>query len=100
VTVKSGERFRSQVCSTEVIVIRAAEVSLTCGGHPLIALEQSPDLALDIAPWLASGSTIGKRYTDVNQVLEILVTRSGQGTLADGTTPLVLKSSKPLPASD
>jgi len=35
----------------------------------------------------------------INDV-EVLVTKPGAGTLAIGTTPLVLKDSKPLPASD
>jgi hypothetical protein len=43
---------------------------------------------------------LGKRYTDEGGTLEVLVTKAGPGTLANGTTPLVLKAAKPLPASD
>ena len=43
---------------------------------------------------------MGKRYTEDTGALEVLVTKPGAGTLAIGTTPLVLKDSKPLPASD
>ena len=49
---------------------------------------------------LADGALIGKRYSDDEQGLELLVTRGGAGTLAIGETPLALKDAKPLPASD
>jgi hypothetical protein len=101
--LKSGSRLKSQVCDTQVIVVRAPdrEVDLTCGGQPLVEItaEAVADLALD--PALSAGSPLGKRFTlDGEEGLEVLVTKAGAGTLAEGTTPLVLKDAKPLPASD
>ena len=98
--LKPGLRLRSQVCSTELIVVRAAAVELTCGGAPVIPHGDQPDAALNIDPTLSAGNQLGKRYTDDSGALEILVTKQGEGTLADGTKPLPLKEAKPLPSSD
>ncbi|MBD0863579.1 hypothetical protein IA539_20605 [Gordonia sp. zg691] len=101
-TFKPGTRLRSQVCDTEIIVITppAAEVELTCGGEPVIPVGDERSGA-DIAPGLDTGTQLGKRYTsDAAPGLEVLVTKPGAGTLGIGTTPLVLKDAKPLPASD
>ena len=42
---------------------------------------------------------MGKRYVDEGGG-EVLVTKAGAGTLSIGDTPLNLKETKPLPASD
>jgi len=101
--LRTGSRLRSQVCTTEVIVVRpgAGSVSLTCGGQPLVELTAPKAEGVSPAAGLDGGSLLGKRYTaDSDETLEILVTKAGDGTLADGATPLVLKDAKPLPASD
>jgi hypothetical protein len=99
-TLATGMRLRSQVCATEVIVIKAAPVTLTCGGHPMIPLSQTPAEGLSLVSELSGGVQLGKRYTDVAGSVEVLVTKPGSGTLADGTVPLVVKEAKPLPSSD
>ena len=99
-TLQPGTRLRSQTCATEVIVIRpgTGTVELTCGGAPRVAL--GTDAATTPpAPGLDTGSAIGKRY-HADAGLEVLVTRGGAGTLADGAAPLLVKTAKPLPASD
>uniref|UniRef100_UPI0009FE28A4 hypothetical protein n=1 Tax=Mycobacterium avium TaxID=1764 RepID=UPI0009FE28A4 len=64
--IKTGTRLQSQVCDTQVIVVKAAESldDLRCGGHPMVPLgaERSPDAAPD--PAFAEGSTMGERYVD------------------------------------
>jgi hypothetical protein len=42
---------------------------------------------------------MGKRYVDGSDA-EVLVTKAGAGSLSVGTTVLVIKEAKPLPASD
>ncbi|MGF7236928.1 MAG: hypothetical protein ACQSGP_18500 [Frankia sp.] len=100
----TGTRLRSQVCDTQIIVVRppAKPVALTCGGAPMIEIGAPVADGLALDPELSAGSLLGKRYTlpEEDGTLEVLVTKPGKGTLADGTTPLVLKSAKPLPASD
>lgn len=100
--LKPGTRLRSQVCATEVIVVRRPldDVELTCGGHPLIAHEAQPAEGLVPKDELAGGALLGKRYTRAEGDLELLVTKPGAGTLGIGLEPLVLKESKPLPSSD
>jgi hypothetical protein len=99
--IKNGTRLQSQVCDTQVIVVRSADSldDLRAGGVPMVPLdaEKSADAAMD--PAFADGSVMGKRYVDENGA-EVLVTKAGAGTLSVGTTALNLKEAKPLPASD
>src|SRR5262245_23955557 len=99
--VKSGSRWRSQVCDTEVIVVRAGsgDAELTCGGQPLVPAG-AERRRLEPLPGLAGGSQLGKRYTDDAGSLELLVTKGGTGSLGLGSSPLAIKAAKPLPSSD
>jgi hypothetical protein len=99
--LKSGTRIKSAVCATELMVIQApdGDADVRCGGAPMIGMtDAKPERAID--PNLKAGTQIGKRYVDAGGTLELLCTKPGEGTLALGTTPLVLKEAKPLPASD
>jgi hypothetical protein len=100
--LKPGTRWASQVCNTEVVVVRTSTepVSLECGGHPMAPVgdEQKADLTLD--PAFAGGSLIGKRFADPESGLELLVTKAGAGSLAINGVALPLKEAKPLPSSD
>ena len=101
--LKVGQRLRSQVSAAEIIVLRlpAAEVSLTCGGLPMVDID-SPAGTLPAPARSAEGeAVIGKRYVlaDADSV-ETLVTRSGDGLLAVDGTALVIAQPKALPASD
>jgi hypothetical protein len=99
--IKNGTRLQSQVCDTQVIVVRTADTldDLRAGGYPMVPLgaAKSPDAVLD--PAFSEGNLMGKRYVDENGA-EILVTKAGAGTLSIGTTALTIKEAKPLPASD
>jgi hypothetical protein len=99
--IKNGTRLQSQVCDTQVIVVRSADSldDLRAGGAPMVPIgeEISSDLTLDDA--LADGNLMGKRYVDETGA-EVLVTKAGKGTLSVGTTALTVKEAKPLPASD
>jgi hypothetical protein len=99
--IKNGTRLRSQVCDTQVIVVRASEAldDLRIGGAPAIAVGDTPGTGLSIDDTFAGGSLMGKRYVD-DTGGEVLVTRAGKGSLSVGTAPLVIKEAKPLPASD
>jgi hypothetical protein len=124
VQLRQGQRLRSQVCATEVIIVRRADtdVDLTCGGSPMVDLNTGPrpDSAPAPAgapapadglapapagapappPALAGGNEMGKRYVTEDGSLEVLVTKAGTGTLAVSDTPLQTKEVKPLPSSD
>ncbi|BBY92990.1 hypothetical protein MGALJ_26590 [Mycobacterium gallinarum] len=99
--IKNGTRLQSQVCDTQVIVVRSADSldDLRAGGVPMVPLdsEKSADAAID--PAFSEGNAMGKRYVDESGA-EVLVTKAGAGTLSVGDTALSLKEAKPLPASD
>jgi hypothetical protein len=99
--IKNGARLQSQVCDTQVIVVRSADSldDLRAGGVPMVPIgtDVSGDATLD--PAFSDGNVMGKRYVDENGA-EVLVTKAGAGTLSVGTTALNLKEAKPLPASD
>ncbi|MDA2895109.1 hypothetical protein PDG61_29640 [Mycolicibacterium sp. BiH015] len=99
--IKNGTRLQSQVCDTQIIVVRSAESldDLRIGGAPAIPVGDPPDSGLSLDDSLADGNLMGKRYVDDGGA-EILVTKAGKGTISIGTTPLTLKEAKPLPASD
>ena len=99
-----GMRLRSQVCTTEVIVVRSGkdEFDVRCGGAPMV--EHGTPVAESGSPvsGLDSGTELGKRYTtaDGESLIELLATKAGAGALSIGTVPLTIKQAKPLPASD
>ena len=99
--IKNGTRLQSQVCDTQVIVVRSADSldDLRVGGAPAIPIGDEVGAELTLDPALADGSLMGKRYVD-DAGAEVLVTKAGKGTLSVGTTPLTIKEAKPLPASD
>ena len=99
--IKNGTRLQSQVCDTQVIVVRTSDAldDLRAGGAPMIALDAAPDTGLTLDEACAGGTLMGKRYVDADGA-EVLVTKAGKGTLSIGSTPLEVKEAKPLPASD
>lgn len=99
--IKNGTRLQSQVCDTQVIVVRSSESlgDLRAGGVPMVPLGEEVDASLSLEEAFSSGTLMGKRYVDDGGA-EVLVTRAGKGSLSVGSTPLQIKEAKPLPASD
>jgi hypothetical protein len=103
VQLKPGQRLRSQVCTTEVIIVRApsAALELACGGHPMVDIAEPVEAGAAPAPGLDTGAVLGRRYTaPADPSVEVLVTVAGAGTLTAGAVPLVQRETKPLPSSD
>lgn len=98
--LKAGGRFKSAVCDTQVMVIKApaGEFSLACGGVDMIAPTATGSGELD--PTLAGETLIGKRYVNADESLELLCTKGGMGTLTLDGEPLEIKQAKQLPSSD
>ncbi|MCY4655271.1 MAG: hypothetical protein OXC80_00480 [Gammaproteobacteria bacterium] len=96
VKLSTGQRIKSGVCNTEVMVISApdADVVLTCGGVPM------GNGAGDLNPDHSDGTTIGKRYVNEDGSLELLCVKPGDGSLAVDGELLRLKESKKLPKTD
>lgn len=96
--MKPGTKLKSTVCDTEVMVIRAGEGTLACGGAPMA--EARPDTLGTIDPAFAEGTKIGKRYVDAGGTVEFLCVKGGAGSLSLDGVALTTKDAKPLPASD
>jgi hypothetical protein len=99
--IKNGTRLQSQVCDTQVIVVRAADSldDLRAGGAPMLPIDAEKRRGAVPDPALSDGNVMGKRYVDQTGA-EVLVTKAGAGLLTVRQTPLTLKEAKPLPASD
>lgn len=99
--IKNGTRLQSQVCDTQVIVVRSADSldDLRAGGVAMVPLDAKKSADVTIDPAFSDGNAMGKRYVD-EAGAEVLVTKAGAGTLSVGATALSLKEAKPLPASD
>ncbi len=98
---KPGSRWRSDVCDCEVVVVRGPtdDVTLACGGAPLIAIDATPSGSAPTDEFSA-GTLVGKRYVDADGTVELLCTKPGAGTLAMDGVALTTKDAKPLPSSD
>lgn len=100
--LKPGTQLASTVCDTQVVVVRApeGEVELTCGGRPMVPVDQLS--AAEREQPLDSGEPpqLGKRYEAADIDLEVLCTKAGTGPLAANGKPLEVKQPKAVPASD
>lgn len=100
--LEPGSRWRSTSCTTEVVVVKAPadDIALECGGRPMVPV--APDVEVEGSPLdgLADGTLLGKRYADGGEMLELLCTKAGDGTLAVDGSALEEKGAKALPASD
>jgi len=100
--LRPGSRWRSSVCSAEVVVVRSPKVAavLECGGHPMTAHGAERPGNLEPAPDRRLGVQVGKRYSDDETGLEALCNKAGEGSLSIDGRPLKIKEAKPLPSSD
>ena len=83
-----------------VIQTPAGDVELSCGGAPMLDVSETSPEGGSPAAGAAEGTQLGKRYVNEAGDLELLCTKPGQGSLAQGGVLLKLKEAKPLPSSD
>ena len=100
--LNAGDRLKSAVCNTEIIVVKAPAdpVEVSCGGHPMRAHGDGTTPSGEPDPSAAEGTLLGKRYTDESGELEVLCTQPGDGSLACGGDAMAVRAAKPLPSSD
>lgn len=100
--LKAGSRWRSAVCDTEVVVVRAptGSPSLECGGQPMIPHDAEKPAGAAIDEAHSGGTQMGKRFADPESGIEVLATKGGAGSLSLDGVALPLKDAKPLPSSD
>jgi hypothetical protein len=101
-TLKTGSRLFSTVCSTEMVAVRvpSGEVDVTIGGVPPVFAATDRDSDATIVTGHDGGAAMGKRYVDRDGTIELLCTKPGDGVPALDGELLELKDAKPLPASD
>lgn len=102
IELKPGSRWKSAVCDTEVVVVRApgAPVALACGGAPMVAHSAPAPARGEIDPGHAGGSLLGKRYADADSGIELLCVKAGAGSVTVDGRPVAAKEAKKLPSSD
>ena len=95
-----GDRLRSAVCHTEVIVVRAPRwpIELRCGGVPMRSLTDEAPPG-QIVGGHDGGTAMGKRYVGEGGV-EVLCTKPGDGALSTEEDRLTVKDAKRLPSAD
>jgi hypothetical protein len=100
--LKLGSRWRSLVCDTEVVIVRppSGPAALACGGEPMTPHGTGPSARPQLSSDLRGGSLMGKRYLDERTKLEVLCTRSGEGSITVDGLPMKIKEAKKLPSSD
>jgi len=108
VDLKPGSRWRSAVCDTEVVVVRASAgpVTFRIGGAAVFRADTGQDRPSpnrggaqpDAA--LAGGTLLGKRYTDEATGLQVLCVKPGEGTITVDGRPAAVLTPRQLPASD
>ena len=100
--LRPGSRWRSAVCESEVIVVRApaAPVLLCIGGAPVLAAGSDPLAGGAPDSDLAEGTLLGKRYADEISGLQLLCTKSGAGTITVAGRRAAIMAPRKLPASD
>jgi len=100
--LKPGSRWKSAVCDTEVVVVRATkgEVSLECGGAPMVAHNVAKPEGVALSAEFSEGTQAGKRFADDVSGAEFLCTKGGKGSLAVDGRAIGAKEAKKLPASD
>lgn len=100
--VKPGARLKSQVCDTQVVIVRAPaiDVDVRCGGVAMVAATETGAEGLAVDPAFAEATLLGKRYADDEVGIELLCSKGGAGTLSLGDTKLEVKGVKALPSSD
>ncbi|MEJ0048400.1 MAG: hypothetical protein WDN04_21480 [Rhodospirillales bacterium] len=102
VVLKAGARLKSAVCETQIMVLRVPPVALEigCGGHPMMALAETPAAGLVLNAAFAGPTLTGKRYVDADETMEFLCTKGGAGALSVNGVGLAVKQAKALPSSD
>lgn len=100
--LKAGSRWRSAVCDTEVVVVRAPSGSptLECGGQPMLPHDAERPAGAQLDPAHSEGTQMGKRFAEPDSGIEVLATKGGAGSLSLDGAALPLKDAKPLPSSD
>lgn len=99
-TLKPGLRLKSAVCNGEAMIVKAIDVELTCGGVPMLAVDEEAPADAQADPEHMFDCLIGKRYVNAEETLEVLCVKAGEGSFGYDGQMLMGKETKKLPSSD
>jgi hypothetical protein len=101
--LKPGTQLVSTACDTQVVVVRppSGEVTITCGGRPMVQQDQADGAERGpVAEGGSGGTVLGKRYEAPEVGMELLCTKAGEGALVVNGQTLDFKQAKAVPSSD
>ncbi len=96
--MKTGSKLLSSVCTTEVMVVKGADIELACGGVPMVVTRDDGSGA--VVDGFDGGTLLGKRYAHEASGLQVLCVKPGAGSLSVNGEILPELAAKKLPASD
>ena len=99
-SLKPGLRLKSAICDGEAMIVKAIDVTLTCGGASMFANGEAADTDAQVDPEHMYKCLIGKRYVNEEGSLEVLCVKSGDGSFGYDGQMLMGKETKKLPSSD
>ena len=99
-TLKPGLRLKSAVCAGEAMIVKAIDVELTCGGVPMVAIDEEMPSGVEADADHMYDCLIGKRYVNAEETLEVLCVKGGEGSFGYDGQMLMGKETKKLPSSD
>lgn len=98
----AGTRWKSAVCDTEIVVVKAPADAgeLACGGSAMLPMNEDKPEGGAPAAGLNGGTLLGKRYGDSTSGLEVLCTKGGSGSVSFDDRVLEQLETRRLPSSD
>lgn len=99
-SLKPGLRLKSAVCDGEAMIVKAIDVTLTCGGVPMLAKDDAAGAGVEPDKEHMYKCLIGKRYVNADETLEVLCVKTGEGSFGYDGEMLMGKETKKLPSSD
>ena len=99
-SLKPGLRLKSAVCDGAAMLVPAIDVTLTCGGVPMVTAEETAGNNVQADPEHMYECLIGKRYVNADGTLEVLCVKGGEGSFGYDGQMLMGKETKKLPSSD
>lgn len=98
--LKPGLRLKSAVCGGQAMVVKAIDVTITCGGVPMLAMEAQVAGSTQADPEHMYKCLMGKRYVNEDETLELLCVKTGSGSFGIDGQMLMGKETKKLPSAD
>lgn len=98
--IKPGLRLKSAVCSGEAMIVKGSGVELTCGGVPMLGVDEDAPEGATANPDHMFECLIGKRYVNAEETIEVLCVKAGEGSFGVDGQMLMGKETKRLPSSD